>query len=388
MPLPFVLGALGAKVVLGVAATTAAVGVAKGVKGVVDSKEADDVMERAESILNIAKNSLESQRKDTAFALEKFGENKLQACSDNLRNFIFYFSKIKDITLSEVLTTDEIKNLNYKSDTLHSMEYVSLSAMEILNGGLSGIAAGTLLAWGSYGAVGALGAASTGASIAGLSGIAATNATLAWLGGGALAAGGGGIALGTAVLGGLVAGPALLLAGGIFGAKAQEKLNNAYSNLSEARTISAKLDVAKVELENIENITLQINEILSMLRNYIKDKNQELRRIVTKNMDWKTYTQDEKHTVMDALKLAQGIKLIVDTPILNEDGSLTSESKNLVNYSEEIEKEKNISDTVSEESDLSSSSKEETPIKKNFCSECGEKFQGAPKFCSNCGTAV
>ena len=56
----------------------------------------------------------------------------------------------------------------------------------------------------------ALGTASTGAAIGGLTGVAATNATLAWLGGGALAAGGGGMALGSMVLGGIIAGPALL----------------------------------------------------------------------------------------------------------------------------------------------------------------------------------
>ncbi len=49
--------------------------------------------------------------------------------------------------------------------------------------------------------VASLGTASTGTAISALSGAAATKATIAWLGGGALAAGGLGIAGGTAVLG-------------------------------------------------------------------------------------------------------------------------------------------------------------------------------------------
>lgn len=61
MPLPFVLGAVVAKVALGAAVTAGVVGAAKGVKGVMDSKEADDVMERAERILNRAKESCERQ---------------------------------------------------------------------------------------------------------------------------------------------------------------------------------------------------------------------------------------------------------------------------------------------------------------------------------------
>ena len=44
------------------------------------------------------------------------------------------------------------------------------------------------------------GVASTGTAISTLSGAAATNAALAWLGGGALAAGGGGMAAGEAFL--------------------------------------------------------------------------------------------------------------------------------------------------------------------------------------------
>ena len=58
-----------------------------------------------------------------------------------------------------------------------------------------------------------VGVASTGTAISGLSGAAATNATLAWLGGGSLATGGGGMALGSIVLGGITVGPALTATG-------------------------------------------------------------------------------------------------------------------------------------------------------------------------------
>jgi len=45
MPLPFIAGALLAKVVLGAAVATGAVGAAKGVKGVIDTKEANEVLD-------------------------------------------------------------------------------------------------------------------------------------------------------------------------------------------------------------------------------------------------------------------------------------------------------------------------------------------------------
>lgn len=64
----------------------------------------------------------------------------------------------------------------------------------------AGTATGGALSVGSWALVASMGSASTGAAISGLSGIAAGNATLAWFGGGALAAGGAGMAGGSVVL--------------------------------------------------------------------------------------------------------------------------------------------------------------------------------------------
>lgn len=60
--------------------------------------------------------------------------------------------------------------------------------------------------------VASLGTASTGTAISTLSGVVATKATLAWLGGGALATGGLGVAGGAVVLG-------VIGVGGAYGAK-------------------------------------------------------------------------------------------------------------------------------------------------------------------------
>ncbi|MEG0070050.1 MAG: zinc-ribbon domain-containing protein, partial [Cetobacterium sp.] len=93
--------------------------------------------------------------------------------------------------------------------------------------------------------------------------------------------------------------------------------------------------------------------------------------IVTKSMDWKVYTREEKESVMQALKMAQGIKLIVDTPILNEDGSISIQAKKMIaTPAEESIEEK----------------KTETKIKARFCSECGFQLKEEAKFCSECGT--
>ena len=66
--------------------------------------------------------------------------------------------------------------------------------------GIAGALASVAFTTGSMGLVMTFGTAGTGAAISGLSGVAATNATLAVMGGGTLAAGGGGMALGATVL--------------------------------------------------------------------------------------------------------------------------------------------------------------------------------------------
>ena len=66
--------------------------------------------------------------------------------------------------------------------------------------------------------------ASTSTAIATLNGVALTNATLAWLGGGSLAAGGLGVAGGMAILGGIVAAPVLAIGGMFLSSKAEVAL--------------------------------------------------------------------------------------------------------------------------------------------------------------------
>jgi len=80
-------------------------------------------------------------------------------------------------------------------------------------GAVAGAGVGGAAAFGAFAAAATWGTASTGTLISTLSGVAATNATLAALGGGALAAGGAGIFGGTMVLAGIVAAPALILGG-------------------------------------------------------------------------------------------------------------------------------------------------------------------------------
>ncbi|MBU6213820.1 MAG: helix-turn-helix domain-containing protein [Actinomycetales bacterium] len=103
---------------------------------------------------------------------------------------------------------------------------------------VGGAASGLLASWVTASAV-----ASTGTAISTLSGVAATNATLAWLGGGTLAAGGLGVAGGTLVLASIVTLPALIIAGGVFVYQRRQMQ-------AKAQAVSDRLDLAEEALEH------------------------------------------------------------------------------------------------------------------------------------------
>lgn len=335
MPLPFIVaGTLAAKVVIGVAATTGAVGAATGVKGAIDSKEANKIQGNAQTLLSRAKEDLELTKNKTSQRIIRLGKTKLKASSNEINDFVNVFSKIRNVDLKDSIGLEELKKLNIKEGTLQDMKDTAIGAIDILGGGIAGVGAGVLLGWGTYGGVMALGTASTGAAIGGLYGIAASNATLAWLGGGAIAAGGGGMALGSVVLGGIIAGPALLVAGGIFGAKSKEKLNNAYSNLAEAEKIKEELITARIELEFIGKKAEQIDRVLKKLVKQFRYTIERLKELTEKEIDWKKYSNQERELVSIAVIYAQIVKGIIDIPLLAEDGLLTFEANAMIDDKE------------------------------------------------------
>jgi len=173
-----------------------------------------------------------------------------------------------------------------------------------------------------------LATASTGTAISTLSGAAATNATLAWLGGGTIAAGGGGVALGTMVLGGIVAGPALAIFGHIVGNKGEEALNNARSNREQAKTIQDEASLMVGKLEAIEKISSLANHTFKTIKTQLRDAVYDLKKIIdAKGENYQTFSSEDREAVFRSVKFAQLIKAMIDTPILDQDGNLVLASE-------------------------------------------------------------
>ena len=127
--------------------------------------------------------------------LKELGNLKIEVWGNEVNEFVTEFEKIKNIELTGEPLAENIALEGFTAENIESIKQVSINAKEIALGGTGALGAGAMTGWAVYGGVMQLGAASTGTLISSLSGAAATNATLAWLGGGSLAAGGGWIRL-------------------------------------------------------------------------------------------------------------------------------------------------------------------------------------------------
>lgn len=306
-------------------------GISTGIKAGIDNKNANDINDLAQTILNNAKKRIEISKAASGKSLEVLGEKKIYILDNKINEFIRLFEKIKNISLNESSGLNELSKFRIdKDNSFLELKELGNLGTSMAKGLASGAVAGALTAFGAYGAATTFATASTGTAIASLSGAAATNATLAFFGGGSLAAGGLGVAGGTAVLGGMVAGPALAILGIVMSAKASKKLDEAYSNKAEAQKIAAELNTATIMCNGIRRRAYLFQRLLIKCESLFSPLLYEMKKIqVISGVDYNKYTIEQKETISRALSLAGTIKAILDTPILTEEGVLTPESETI-----------------------------------------------------------
>ena len=315
---------------IGAAVATGAVGGTKTIKAVSDNSKAGQINEIANQSIENARDQLDRQRKEVGAALESLGKEKLTILNRNVTDFVTTFEKIKNIDFQSSIGLEELKNLHIDQNTFQELKELGNFALGVAGGAAAGVAGGALTAVGAYGAAMTFASASTGTAISALSGAAATNATLAFFGGGSLASGGLGMAGGMYVLGGLVAGPALMVMGMITEAKSKEKLEKAISNKAQADEIVESLNAASVQCSAIRRRTYMFYNLLAHLDALFLPQVWKMQDIVeTEGIDYRAYTLESKKAIAAAASTACTIKAVLDTPILTPEGELTEASENV-----------------------------------------------------------
>ena len=321
MPIPFLIG-IGAAVAMG----------GFGIKKAVDASDRNDkartIAERAQRRVERAKKRAEKSKKNTQESLTKLGQRKADVLTHTMPSFLHAFEQVHHIELTDSAGIQELSKFCLQEDDLPELRELGEMATSFVSGTASGTVLGGAAALGAYGAVGYFGAASTGAAISGLSGVAATNATLAWLGGGSLAAGGLGVVGGTAVLGGLVAGPAIAVLGWTMDSKSRANLARAKENEDQSKAMAAERATVRDLCDGITERSIMFTSLIDGLDAILAEQTKYLGYILRETgTDYRTYNPAQKKVVARALSTAGALKAAIDTPILKEDGTLTEESQ-------------------------------------------------------------
>lgn len=203
------------------------------------------------------------------------------------------FDMIQNIPNEEKIRYEELKQirLNWKKqvdEITKKYEEIKKEGSNVA-GGVAGVGVGAGVAVAALGpgvAMGiatAFGVASTGTAVSALSGAAAANAALAWLGGGALAAGGGGMAAGEAFLalmgpiGLAIAGFGIIAGGFLFWKNKNDKkcLEDLLIRISnrDLKSFELAIDDLNHRIKQIDNGNVELKVAIRVIPNLGLDYN-------------------------------------------------------------------------------------------------------------------
>ncbi|WQX63055.1 glycine zipper family protein [Helicobacter pylori] len=322
MPLPFILG--------GLALVAAGYGVKKGIDALDADCEADEFIKKAENLKEESTKKAESAESDCRRAFMRFGKKKLHVLSHSVSNFLNHFHRLNRSRIT----------IGTKDTDMQDIQKQVLDARKITNQyrevdffDVSGVVAGSaiggvLAAYGAYAGVGMLASTAGGVAIAELSGVAATNATLAWLGGGALSVGGFGMVGGMAVLGGLVAGPALAILGAFSASKMEEKLENAKAYCSQVEKVAKEADAVIDNLQAIRKMadlfTRQITKFDALFFSLAQDAIATMKK---HNYDTSRYNQKERDQLCVTVSTLMTLSAFLKVSIMDKHQKLNEKAQ-------------------------------------------------------------
>lgn len=195
-------------------------------------------------------------------------------------------------------------------------------ALSLLAGVVGAGATGAGAAAGATGLVTTLGAASTGTAIGSLSGAAAQSATLAWLGGGSLASGGGGVALGATALNFVTVGPALLVGGLVLNTQGEKALTEARKFVAEAEIAVADLQAMRSKFDAVDE---RVKELQSILDELVDRATQSLDELEAVDFDGIVHAS----LFQKAMGLIVAVRDVATTPPVDDAGDLNARSADL-----------------------------------------------------------
>jgi hypothetical protein len=311
--------------------------------GAVDRSDAEDIVNDANDRRDRNIRELESAKKITNEDIVILGELKQKVYQESISDFVKNYKVIGKVDLKPLKENNYFDYSNFKTN-LVEMKIVTTKLEEVGATIGGGALTGATAAFGAMGTAALIGTASTGTAIGTLSGVAATNATLAWLGGGAISAGGLGVAGGMAVLGGIVLAP-IAIFGMFLGAnKGKQVLNNANNYSDEINVMIEKIKTLIAELSQIRRGSDLMSNGIQGLDSLLRIYNAEMKKIAyrleqrtalskffidpikNKIFNISILTDQEAEIFAISANIASMLSEIIRMPLMNQEGAFVSQT--------------------------------------------------------------
>lgn len=317
MPLPFLAVALGV--------TAGALGVGGHLSAKETNEKAQRIAGEAKELYEDAKASLEATQEDTKQVLNRLGYAKKDVLNREMKQFRKNYEKIKDISFRESVGLNELSKFTIEEQDLIQIQQMTDIYDSAFGSGVTGAAAGAVI-----------GLAATG-SLSLVTGGLTTAGSLLAIGEFSAAAGmaGSALSLGAAMTPlSAIAAPVVLFTGISASMKADENLEKARVMYAEAEKASEKMQVSETLYRAISQRSDMFHGLLTELNGMFSECTQLLEGVVRKKegffkkkLKTEDFTNDELKLLAVTGALAKAVKTVIDTPILQKDGTLSEESQ-------------------------------------------------------------
>ncbi|MEU1176872.1 hypothetical protein ABZ464_04350 [Streptomyces sp. NPDC005820] len=312
-------------ILIGVGVATGGSGAVLGGKGAHDIKRSKGRLKEASQCYERRRVQTEDALAATNTVLEALGQQQRQARLDVVARMVDFLRRHeRQVRESERLLVEGIDATMTKIPGLRGLD---VDAVAWIGGALGSAAAGAGAGAGITAAASTFGVASTGAAISGLAGAAAESATLALLGGGTLASGGGGMALGATALNFVTIGPALLVGGLVLKGQGTKAITQAREFEAKVAVAIAELDETDTRLKGVDARAAELRELLTDLTSRALEA---LELLESEPFD------PPRHAArfQRAMALVMAVRDVAATPIVDAEGELDERSANLtIRYS-------------------------------------------------------
>ncbi|WP_441756410.1 sortase [Helicobacter pylori] len=293
MPLPFILG--------GLALAAAGYGFKKGIDALDADCEADEFIKKAESLKEEVAKKAESAESDCRRAFARFGEKKLHVLSHIVSNFLDHFHRLNR---SRII----IEGIN-----MQDIQRQVSDARNLLN---------------QLNANGIDGDSAPGV-IAGCVGLGASGFTTGAMLGGGLTMGG---LAGMAVLGGLLAAPALAILGAISADEMEKKRDDAKAYYSQVEVAVKKADVMVDQFQAVRKMAdLFIEQITRFEKIFFSLSIDAISTMKKHHYDTSRYNQKEKDQLCVTVSTLSSLSTFLKAPIMDEHQKLNKKAINALN---------------------------------------------------------